>query len=258
MCSHSASHHSSNLHADGGGGGDILANQESDTDVLSSVSVRYTNSNLHDGGGTELNESVSSNNYDVDCMSVDIDLHDISYDMSTNFTDHTYSVQSPTANHTVLHAKCDVDNVHTNFSASGSSILKSLTVAQVQAFLKSQGKTYVEVVSESDGLLKIRPLGTNIKPTCYIQVPNTSKSVSELGVRTIEEPCNKMKQFQNILSQNTSDMSKLLSNFFDRNVDLTQAALSQSSIGMAAKPSPKACVDLLLHLNIPMSKLVNF
>ena len=64
-----------------------------------------------------------------------------------------------------------------------------------------------------------------------------------------------MKQFQNILSQNTSDMSKLLSNFFDRNVDLTQAALSQSSIGMAAKLSPKACVDLLLHLNIPMSKL---
>ena len=126
--------------------------------LMSSVSIRPTSSNLHDGG-----------------LSTDIYLHDISYDESTNFTDHSYYVESSPANS------------------------KSVTLVKLQAFLKSQGKSYVEVESESDAFLKICPFGTNIKSTCYIQVPNTSKSVSEWDIGTIEKSNTKLNNFLNIL-----------------------------------------------------------
>ena len=86
---------------------------------------------------------------------------------------------------------------------------------QFNSHLLENSKKYMEVMGETNDLLKLRPKESKTKPSNYIHVPSYTKSLSECNARTVGERSAKLLSFLSVMSNNSEkDMILTLTHFF--------------------------------------------
>ena len=125
---------------------------------------------------------------------------------------------------------------------------------QFNSHLVENSKKYMEVMGETNDLLKLRPKESKTKPSNYIHVPSYTKSLSECNSRTVGERSAKLLSFLSVMSNNSEkDMILTLTHFFNSNSNISLKSYQSSNLdSINHKLTPEAFVDLKLLLNIPM------
>ena len=126
---------------------------------------------------------------------------------------------------------------------------------QFNSHLLENSKKYMEVMGETNDLLKLRPKESKTKSSNYIHVPSYTKSLSECNPRTVGERSAKLLSFLSVMSNN-SEKDRILTHFFNSNSNISLKSYQSSNLdSINHKLTPEAVVDLKLLLNIPVSKM---